>query len=119
MFEKNQFTSVDRGDPNRINMRVLESKGYLHLYGLAPVLNALSAAKRNFSPDFSVDVAVAEKNRAEPRLFDPDPKCGGSKQLFYSNNVFANLHLTFSLDPISVGSQRFISKAFESEKKKG
>lgn len=62
--------SVDkRDDPNRINMRVLESKGYLHLYGLAPVLNALSAAKRNFSPDFSVDVAVAEKNRAEPRLF--------------------------------------------------
>ena len=44
-------------DPrNKIDLRALEGAGYVHLYGLAPILNALDAGKRDFStPEESND----------------------------------------------------------------
>eukprot|EP00977_Amphora_coffeiformis_P019257 scaffold7101_cov153-Amphora_coffeaeformis.AAC.2 len=48
--------NYNRGPPDadhnqkKINMRALEGSGYVHLYGLAPVRNALRAQRREFKP---------------------------------------------------------------------
>jgi len=62
----------DRGPPRqkqhkkedndrKINMRALEGAGFVHLYGLAPVLNALKADRRDFTrPEDWIDIDELE-----------------------------------------------------------
>ena len=41
----------------KINIRALEGAGFVHLYGLAPILNALSANRRDFTnPESTIDL---------------------------------------------------------------
>ena len=57
----------------KINMRELESLGYSHLYGISPILNALSEGRRDFSPDDVLsepeDPSIPEKTIPTTRLF--------------------------------------------------
>ena len=52
-----RYNNKSNEDPrNKIDLRALEGAGYVHLYGLAPILNALDAGKRDFStPEESND----------------------------------------------------------------
>jgi 21S rRNA (GM2251-2'-O)-methyltransferase len=53
------FSAADSNekDARRINMRALEGAGFVHLYGLAPVLNALQANRRDFTnPEALIDL---------------------------------------------------------------
>ncbi|KAL9184944.1 hypothetical protein ACHAXT_002721 [Thalassiosira profunda] len=47
----------ERGKPDaaKINLKLIENAGYQHLYGIAPVLNALKADIRDFDPAEEVD----------------------------------------------------------------
>ncbi|GMH63401.1 hypothetical protein TrRE_jg3274, partial [Triparma retinervis] len=57
----------------KINLRELESLGYSHLYGISPIINALSASKRDFSEDEVLatpeDPDIPEKAIPTTRLF--------------------------------------------------
>jgi len=71
-------------DENKINMKALEEAGFQHLYGLAPVLNALSADRRSFTNDSDEDDYYERKNmidddikptaQLKPGLFIQDSK---------------------------------------------
>jgi len=51
-----QAASSAAAADRKINLRALEGAGYVHLFGLAPVLNALTANKRDLaSPDDALD----------------------------------------------------------------
>ena len=54
----------------RINLKLIESAGYQHLYGIAPVLNALKMNIRDFSnPDIKEEEELAElQNRLNDAL---------------------------------------------------
>jgi 21S rRNA (GM2251-2'-O)-methyltransferase len=45
----NRQSNEDKDDTRKINMKALEGAGFCHLYGLASVLNALEANRRDFS----------------------------------------------------------------------
>lgn len=45
----------------KIDIRGLEAEGYVHLYGLAPILSALKANQRDFSPRESEDDMIRER----------------------------------------------------------
>ena len=55
----------------KINMRELEAMGYSHLYGISPIVNALSAGKRDFTEDEVLanpeDPDIPEKVRSAPQ----------------------------------------------------
>ena len=50
-------------------MKALEGAGFVHLYGLAPVLNALKAGRRDVSrPEDSIDINLLEGEEYEHEL---------------------------------------------------
>lgn len=56
-------------------MRALEGAGFVHLYGLAPVLNALKAGKRDFTrPEDMIDINLLEGAEAEHELLQRERK---------------------------------------------
>lgn len=59
-------TSANVGaiDVGKINLRSIEAAGYEHLYGIAPVLNALKANVRNFG-DANNDNDMNQNNRSQ------------------------------------------------------
>jgi 21S rRNA (GM2251-2'-O)-methyltransferase len=62
-------------DPNRINMKLLEDvAGFDHLYGIAPVLNALKAGRRDFFTPYenNNETRRANKRRSSERSDDDD-----------------------------------------------
>ena len=66
-------------EPERINLSELTVQGFEHLYGVAPVLNALAAATRDFSPHSGeVDDKLPTKVLPGPRLFVRDPSTSTS-----------------------------------------
>ena len=48
-------SSSSSSNIGKINLRSIENAGYEHLYGIAPVLNALKAGIRDFSRNDGVD----------------------------------------------------------------
>ena len=65
-------TKTSKNDPTKINLRELDTLGYTHIYGIAPVLNALASCRRDFSPDeilSTYDDDLPEKTLPSPRLF--------------------------------------------------
>jgi 21S rRNA (GM2251-2'-O)-methyltransferase len=53
-------------DDRKINMRALEGAGFVHLYGLACCLNALSANRRDFRrPEDSIDLSELQGQELE------------------------------------------------------
>lgn len=59
----------------KVNMRALEKAGYEHLYGIAPVLNALKVEKRDMEPEED----AADTGRKPEAQFTP--------YLFVQNNI--------------------------------
>ena len=59
--KRRQDTTPDNNGAVRINLKLIESAGYQHLYGIAPVLNALKMNIRDFSnPDIKEEEELAE-----------------------------------------------------------
>ena len=76
-----KWKSSDR----KINMNALEGAGFIHLYGLAPVLSALKAGRRNFSrPEDSIDIGLleGEEYEHERRQRERKPEAQFSPWLF-------------------------------------
>jgi 21S rRNA (GM2251-2'-O)-methyltransferase len=60
-------------DPNRINMKLLEDvAGFDHLYGIAPVLNALKAGRRDFFTPYENNNEARRANRRSSERSDDD-----------------------------------------------
>ncbi len=56
-------------------MRALEGAGFVHLYGLAPVLNALRAGKRDFNrPEDMIDINLLEGDEVQHELLQRERK---------------------------------------------
>ena len=71
------------------NMKALEKAGFVHLYGLAPVINALTAKKRDLvSPDsyINLDLLEGEDLEHEMRQRDRKPEAQYSPWLFVQEN---------------------------------
>ena len=68
--KRRQDTTPDNNGAVRINLKLIESAGYQHLYGIAPVLNALKMNIRDFSnPDIKEEEELAElQNRLNDAL---------------------------------------------------
>ncbi|GAX13696.1 21S rRNA (GM2251-2'-O)-methyltransferase [Fistulifera solaris] len=73
-YDNNQESNKPNND-RRINMRALEGAGFVHLYGLAPVLNALRAGKRDFTrPEDMIDINLLEGDEAEHEMLQRERK---------------------------------------------
>ncbi|GAX11026.1 21S rRNA (GM2251-2'-O)-methyltransferase [Fistulifera solaris] len=73
-YDNNQ-ESIKLNNDRRINMRALEGAGFVHLYGLAPVLNALRAGKRDFTrPEDMIDINLLEGDEAQHELLQRERK---------------------------------------------
>jgi hypothetical protein len=65
-------SSPDDSAP-KIDMKGLEAEGFVHLYGLAPILSALRANRRDFAPRKSLDdIASSRLQRSEETDYDAD-----------------------------------------------
>ena len=74
----------------KTNLNALEKAGFVHLYGLAPVINALTAKKRNLvSPDTYIDLDLLEGEdlEHEKRQRDRKPEAQFSPCLFVQENM--------------------------------
>ena len=65
----------------KINMRALELAGYVHLYGLAPILNALSSDRR------SLDVIETPLQETEQTSAEISPEARLAPCLFIQDRV--------------------------------
>jgi len=65
----------------KINMRVLDLAGYVHLYGLAPILNALSSGSRSF------EVIQTTLPDMDPKSDDISPEARLAPCLFIQDRV--------------------------------
>lgn len=83
--------NYNRGPPDadnnqkKINMKALEGSGYEHLYGLAPVRNALRAQKREFKPlenRFLLDVDDGDDPSSTDETDDRKPEAQFRPYLF-------------------------------------
>ena len=64
----------------KTNMRAIEEAGYDHLYGIAPILNALVANRRDFIPQDVEDENLKPEAQLTPYLFVLDSSAGSSKR---------------------------------------
>jgi hypothetical protein len=74
----------------KTNLKALDKAGFVHLYGLAPVINALSVKKRNLvSPDtyMDLDLLEGEDLEAENRQRERKPEAQYSPWLFVQENM--------------------------------
>ena len=63
------FRDNQKKDEKKINMKALEGAGFVHLYGLSSVLNALKANRRDFtSPESFIDIDTLEGEDLEHEL---------------------------------------------------
>jgi len=70
-------SAEEEGASRKINLRALEGSGFVHLYGLTPVINALSACKRDFSqPDnWIADIEQEDlENESTRKLYEHELK---------------------------------------------
>jgi 21S rRNA (GM2251-2'-O)-methyltransferase len=75
-FSQRSNRNADDNKPERkINMKALESAGFVHLYGLTPVLNALQAAKRDMTrPEDRIKLEELEGEAYQHELAQRDRK---------------------------------------------
>jgi 21S rRNA (GM2251-2'-O)-methyltransferase len=77
-FNRNRDESSSSADDadRKINMRALEGAGFVHLYGLAPVLNALHANRRDFSrpEDRIIDLDLLQQEGNDPEALEHELK---------------------------------------------
>jgi len=66
-WKANQNDAANKLDfDRRTNLRALEKSGFVHLYGLAPVLNALSTNRRDLvNPEATIDSTEMSKEERE------------------------------------------------------
>jgi len=72
-------------DERKINMKALEGAGFVHLYGIAPVRNALRADRRDFTrPEDRIDIDLleGEEYEHEQRQRERKPEAQYSPWLF-------------------------------------
>lgn len=82
-------SSSDAQD-KKINLRALEGAGYVHLYGLAPIINALKAKKRDFTNMESVvnlDLLDGEDLEHELKQRERKPEAQFTPWLFVQENM--------------------------------
>ncbi len=82
-------SSSDAQD-RKINLRALEGAGYVHLYGLAPIINALKAKKRDFNNMESVvnlDLLEGEDLEHELKQRERKPEAQFTPWLFVQENM--------------------------------
>jgi len=74
----------------KTNLNALEKAGYVHLYGLAPVINALTSKRRNLvTPDTYIDLDLLEGEdlEHEKRQRERKPEAQFSPWLFVQENM--------------------------------
>ncbi|CAB9527950.1 tRNA/rRNA methyltransferase [Seminavis robusta] len=76
-WDRNNNNSQKRrakSEETKIDMKGLEAEGFVHLYGLAPILSALKSNQRDFSPRESLDDLVSARfqERDDNYVIDED-----------------------------------------------
>lgn len=82
---KNDFNSDKSAAEIKINMRALEMAGFVHLYGLSPVVNALTVNRRNMkdpTSEIDLDLLDGEDLEHEKRQRERKPEAQFSPYLF-------------------------------------
>lgn len=75
--EGNRFGGRPEDNAPKIDMKGLEAEGFVHLYGLAPVLSALKANRRDFSPQDQPQATTATSSGSD--YFDDDDDDGNNE----------------------------------------
>jgi 21S rRNA (GM2251-2'-O)-methyltransferase len=72
---KNNRNAEDKDDTRKINMKALEGAGFCHLYGLASVLNALEANRRDFTKlEDIIDLSLLEGQDLQHEMMQRERK---------------------------------------------
>jgi 21S rRNA (GM2251-2'-O)-methyltransferase len=71
----NNRNAEDKDDTRKINMKALEGAGFCHLYGLASVLNALEANRRDFTKlEDIIDLSLLEGEDLQHEMMQRERK---------------------------------------------
>lgn len=87
-MENNQNAADDK--ERKINMRALEGAGFVHLYGLAPVINALKVNRRdleNIDSFVNLELLEGEELEHEMNQRDRKPEAQFTPHLFVQENM--------------------------------